>query len=119
MCAVATDGVQLRMQGSDPMTVRRLLGGLQLALEPAQLLVSVHGVIQSAAVQRRRLLRDVSDGPSAGALHVPAGWLQLAAQQCEQAGLAAAIGAYDRNLLAGMHGQFRPFEQGQGTTVKA
>ena len=60
---------------------------------------------------RRGLLRDVRDHPGRRQRPFARVGDQLAAQQREQARLAAAVGADDADLVAGMHGQRRVLEQ--------
>ena len=50
---------------------------------------------------------------------VPGVGVEVAADQGEQARLAAAVGAHQPDLLAGMNGQVRPLQEEAGTAAQA
>src|SRR5438105_6556589 len=73
--------------------------------------IPVDRVFDRRAIERRRLLGDVSDAPVAGKIDFPLVGMQLAAQQREQAGLTGAVGAGEADALAGIDRCVRALEE--------
>jgi hypothetical protein len=76
--------------------------GEQVAFDLAQFGVAVEHELERGIGQRRRVLGDVGQHPAGRAFEVAAVGMQLAAQQAEEGGLAAAVGAGEADLPAGM-----------------
>ena len=83
----------------------------QCALDDAQLPVTVEHVVDRASLRRRGFLGDVRDHPSRRHRKLALVLRQLTAQQREQARFAAAVGADQSKLVAGMHGKRSIVEQ--------
>ena len=80
-------------------------------LQPSQRGIAINHVLDSGALQRRGLLRDVRDAPVRRQLDVALVGVQLIAQQREQAGLAGAVRADQAGAVAGVEGEVGAFEQ--------
>ncbi len=95
----SVDGVQLTVQGGDGVAVVAVVGGLQFGFELAKLAVAVDNILDRRHVQRRRLLVDPGQRPVAGEGKAAAIRRDLALQQRQQRGFAAAIFAHQADLL--------------------
>ena len=116
---VATDLVQAGMQFAN---VRAIVGGLgrgQLGLDAAQLGVAVQHVVDRRLHQPGRFLGDVGDHPTRRQVEVALVGVELVAQQGEQAGLAAAVGAGEADLPAGVDLQRGGLDEDLGTAREA
>jgi hypothetical protein len=80
----------------------------------AQLPVAVEHVVERARIHRRRLLRDVRDGPCGRKIDAAGVGDELAPDRGEEARLARSVGADEADLVAGVHGQAGAFEQALG-----
>ena len=87
----------------------------EVVLDGPQFDVTVDHELDGFALEHRDFLGDVRDDPGRGDRAVAGIGLELTAQQREEAGLAAAVGADDADALARMHGEVGPFEQALGT----
>ena len=87
----------------NPLAIAGSVGLGHLALGPAQRSIAVEHIFDRRAVQLADLLGQVGHGPVLGNANFAGIGLQLAQQHCEQAGLAAAVGANQADLLAGVH----------------
>jgi hypothetical protein len=122
-CGIAIDFSESRMQQPD------LLAGMvvvvvvfrsgQIAFDLAQLDVAVEDEFQRGIGQGRRVLGDVGHDPARRALKVAAVGMQLATQQGQKGGFAAAVGAGETDLPAGMQLQRSAGDQGVAVAGKA
>ena len=105
--------MQFRQPLAAGVRVGRMIrcGERDVALDRAQLDVAVEHVLDGRQRGRRRLLRHVRHHPGRRHRGITSVGDKFAAQQREQAGLAAAVGADHADLLPGMHRQRRAFEQ--------
>jgi hypothetical protein len=107
--AVAADHLVAVMQLGKRRAFR--LRGCQPRFDFAQLDVAVEDVVDRAALDGRRLLRDVRDGPRGGEIDAARVRQELAADGREQARLAAAVGADQADLVPRVHAEVRALEQ--------
>ncbi len=117
--AVAADDLVTVMQLGKRCAVR--VRGRKAGFDLAQLGVAVEHELDCAAVDGRRFLRDVRDGPRRGQVDASGIGEELVAYRREQARLAAAVRADEADLVARVHGQARAFEQppsGRGSIVR-
>ena len=80
-------------------------------LHVAQFAVAVLHEVDRRQVDRGRFLRDVGDGPGGGQRDVAGVGQELAANQREQARLAAAVRPDETDLVPRMHGERRTVQQ--------
>jgi hypothetical protein len=102
------------MQLADPVAVVFLFSDIQLFFERPKASVAVDRIVDRAAVERRRLLRDMGDAPVRRELGVALVGVDLAAQQREEARLARAVGADQADTLTRMEGNVRALEERLG-----
>ena len=107
------------MQQADRLAIVIGLGSGQFALDPAQFAITVQRVVDRTAVQRRCLLGDMGHLPGRRHLKIALVLVQLAAQQREQARLAAAIGSGQTDLPARVDLQVHIFEKHLGGAREA
>lgn len=93
------DGVQLAVQGGDGVAVVAIVGRLQFGFELAKLAVAVDNILDCRHVQRRCLLVDPGQRPVAGEGEAAAVRRDLALQQRQQRGFAAAVFTHQADLL--------------------
>jgi DNA-binding transcriptional LysR family regulator len=91
----------------------------QLGLDAAQFGVAVEHVVDRRLRQPGRLLRDVGDDPARRHVQVALVGVELVAQHGEQAGLAAAVGAGEADLPAGMDLQRGTLDEDLGAAREA
>ncbi len=109
--AVAVDVAVVHVQVGDGLAVVGVLGRAQVGFDLAQFGVAVEREVERAGGERRRLLADVGDHPVRRQFEVARLLVQFAGEQGEQARLAAAVGAGDADLLAGVQAEVDAFEQ--------
>ena len=115
--AVTARDFEAMVQLREPLAARVRIGGVlrrrqrDVALDRAQFDVAVEHVLDRRQRRRRGLLRHVRHDPRRRHRGIASVGDKLAAQQREQAGLAAAVGADDADFLPRMHRQRRAFEQ--------
>ena len=90
------------MRVADRLAVAFGLRFDQLALDAAQFNVAVEHEIERGIGQGRRFLGDAGDVPAGGDLDVARFRVQFVGEQREEAGFAAAVGADDADLPAGV-----------------
>ncbi len=112
---VAADRLVALVQLGERVAVGRVLALLRAKrrLDLAQLDVAVEHEVDRGAIDRRRLLRDVRDRPARREVDRSRLGVELAAQEREQARLAAAVGPHDADAVARVDGQRRVVEQAQ------
>ena len=118
-CRIGVDLLHPAMQQADRLAVVAGLGSGQFALDAAQFAIAIEGVIDGTAIQRRRLLGDMGHLPGRRHLQITLVLVQLAAQQREQARLAAAIGPGQADLPARVDLKFHVFEKNLGGAREA
>ena len=105
--------VRARASASRERALLAQLGSPQRRLDLAQLDVAVEHEIERGPRDGGRLLRDVRDRPARRQVDVAGLLVELAAQQREQARLAAAVRADEADAVARVHGQRGAIEQAQ------
>ena len=118
-CRIGVDLLHPAVQQADRLAIVIGLGSGQFALDPAQFAIAVQRVVDRTAVQRRRLLGDMGHLPGRRHLKIALVLVQLAAQQREQARLAAAIGSGQTDLPARVDLQVHIFEKHLGGAREA
>ena len=116
---VAADLVQAGMKFTDVRAIVRRFGRDQLGLDAAQLGVAVEHVVDRRLRQAGGFLRDVGDHPARRHVEVALVGMELVAQQGEQAGLAAAVGAGEADLPAGVDLQRGGLDEDLGAAREA
>ncbi|MBV6475659.1 MAG: hypothetical protein MOGDAGHF_01213 [Rhodocyclaceae bacterium] len=109
--AVAVDVAVVHVQMRDGLAVVGVLGRAQVGFDLAQLGVAVEREVEGAGGERRRLLADVGDHPVRREFQVARLLVQFAGEEREEARLAAAVGAGDAGLPAGVQAEIDAFEQ--------
>ena len=117
--AVAVDLLQAAMQFADALAGVCGFGDGQIGFDAAQFAIAIEHEVERRARQRGRLLRDMGDHPARGQFAIAAIGRKLAAQQREQAGLAGAVGAGERDFPARVNLQSRAIYEHFGGTREA
>ena len=116
---VAADLVVARVQlGHALAAFVRRLGRRDRLLEAAQLAVAVDHELEGRALERGGLLRHVGEHPARRHVHGARVRMQLAADQREQARLAAAVGSHEAHLVPRMHVHRRILEDDPGSPAQ-
>ena len=119
--AVTVRDLEAMMQLREFFTAGVGIGGVlrsrlgDVAFDGAQFRVAVEDVVDRRLRRRRGFLGHVRNDPGRGDGGVAGIGDELAAQQREQARLAAAVGADDTDFLPRVHRQGRAFQQPPGT----
>ncbi len=115
---IAADRVQAIVQHGLARGVVGGFGHAQFGFERAEFGVAIEHMVEGGALGRFGLLAHVSDDPVARTVELAAIGAKFAADQREQAALAAAIAARQADTPARMNEKIRSVQQKSGTTTQ-